>query len=150
MTSFRSRFYPSHTNALMLRQEHAMNYYAGFTAALMLGILVMVVSGKGTFALLAFSLIGAVVSIVMGNVLAGVKLNRLPAEIFFIEDQFSLISVQALLDQSEHEVFPLAYASAISNGNVLQFHFQDQVLTIRREDWEEFDLICQWMYAVRG
>lgn len=150
MTSFRSRFYPQSTNAFLLRQESSLQIYAGLAAVLMLGIMVMVVSGKSPVVLLTFSLVGVVLAILMGNSLGGVKLKRTPAEIFFLESHFSLISVQAILNEETEDPFPLMYANASTNGQVLQFTYHDQVMTLKREDWEEFDLICQWMQAGRG
>lgn len=126
-----------------------MRYYAMFNIILMLGILVKVVSGGFGLSMLWPVVIGEAIAIGLGNVLAVAKLKRSYAEIFFVEEHFSLISVYEILHGREHEAFPMTYASPALDpeGDKLTLHFHDQVLTLYRNDWEEFDLVYDWLYS---
>jgi len=149
MVSFRSKYFPSSRNRLVITQEYAMQYYAAFNMIIMLGVLVKVVSGGWGASLIWPVVIAEAVAIGLGNLLASAKLKRSYAEIFFIEDHFSLISVYEILNKRENEAFPMVYASPSfdPSGDRLTLHFHDQVITLYRKDWEDFDLIYDWLYS---
>ena len=151
MVSFRSRRYPSSGNPLLVTQEYAMQYYAAFNIVLMLGVMAKVVAG-GMPAYLIWWVVGwEALAIGLGNVLAQARLKRSYAEIFFVEEHFSLISIHEILHGREHEAFPMLYANpALSpDGDTITIHFHDLVVNLHRRDWEDedFDLIYDWFYS---
>jgi hypothetical protein len=149
MVSFRSRHFPSSNNALLITQEYAMRYYALFNVILMLGILVKVASGDLGLSLLWPVLIGEAIAVGLGNLLAVAKLKRSYAEIFFVEEHFSLLSVYEILHGRDYQAFPMVYAAPAldPDGEKLTIHYHDQVVTLYRQDWEEFDLVCDWLFS---
>jgi hypothetical protein len=131
-----------------------MQYYAAFNMILMLIILVQIISGAGGMMLALWGLAGELVAIALGNWLAYGRMRRSYAEIFFVGDHFSLISVYEMLfsRQEQRPAFPLAYANAglSPEGDVLTFHFNDQVISLYRRDWDNFDLMCAEMAGRTG
>ncbi len=81
--------------------------------------------------------------------LAQAKLKNTYAEIFFVNEHFSLISVHEILNEQQNHAYPLLYAnpSYDPNQEQLTLHFNDQVITLKRADWEDFDLIANWLYS---
>lgn len=142
MTKFRSKHFPGSDKRIVLVQEYAMQYYATFALIVMLGVLVKVYVGQSV---LWFGIIGMGLSIVLGNMLAYVRLKKSIAEIFFVQDHFSLISVYEILFGAENTAFPLRYANAQRTAEGISLHFNDQVINLKREDWEDFDLIWDWL-----
>lgn len=151
MTSFRSHHYPRSRNRLLISQEYAMQYYAAFNVGIMLILLVKILSGGMGLSLLWWILIGEAIALGLGNLLGRARLRRTYAQLFFVQDHFSLISVHDILAGEEHQAFPLKFANAELDpeGDRLTLHFNDQVLTLARADWEEFDLICAYFFAAQ-
>lgn len=149
MTSFQSKLYPRSRNSLLISQEYAMRYYGGLNMIIMLGILVKVVSGGfGGQSMIWAVVIAEIIAIGLGNLMAYSKLHRSYAEIFFVNEHFSLISVHDILFKKENHAFPLRYANpAQPDEDTLTIHFNDQVITLKRENWEEFDLIRDYLYS---
>ena len=60
-----------------------------------------------------------------------------------------MISVYDIIYKKEPEPFPLIYTNAqlSADGDKISIHFHDQILTLRRENWEEFDLIWDYFQA---
>jgi hypothetical protein len=133
----------------MITQEHAIRYYAMFNVVLMLAVLVKVASGDFGLDLLWPVVIAEAIALGLGNLLAVAKLKRSYAEIFFVEEHFSLISIHEILHGREYDAFPMAYAAPAVDpeGDKLTIHYHDQVITLYRRDWEEFDLVCDWLLS---
>ncbi|MEM6261185.1 MAG: hypothetical protein AAGI38_01660 [Bacteroidota bacterium] len=142
MTRFRSVHYPETNNGFMLSQEYAMRYYAIFSLIVMVGVLVLISSGKPV---LWFALIGEGIALVIANAAAQVSLRKRYAELFFVNQHISLISVQEILSPGENFAFPLMYTNPTRSENEITIHFNDQIVTLKREDWEDFDLIWDWL-----
>lgn len=143
MMSFRSRNYPRSTQTFMVMQEFAMRYYAIFALIVMIGVVLRVYYQREA---VLFGFIGAAIAIFLGNILATVQAKRKIAEIFFVNDGLSVISVYDILHQTPKRSFPLRFANPTRNGDQIQFHFEDQIIEIKREDWDEdFDLIWNWL-----
>ncbi len=149
MTSFHSKHFPNSKNGLLVLQGFAMQYIGGFNVVLMLGILVKVVSQGAGLNILWIAVIGEIIAVGLGNLLAYAKLKKTYAQIFFVNEHFSLISVYEILFKRENNAFPLRYANPRLDGeqNILTIHFNDQIITLRREDWEEFDLIRDYLFS---
>jgi hypothetical protein len=149
VTSFHSKKYPSSRNGLLVLQGYAMNYFAGINLVLMLGILVRIVSHGAESSLIWWAIVGEAFAVAMGNLLAYAKLKRTYAEIFFVNEHFSLISVYEILFKRENNAFPTRYAnpSLTADQETLTIHFNDQIITLKRQDWDEFDLIRDYFYA---
>lgn len=128
-----------------------MQYYAAFNVILMLAVMVKVISGGIPSGLVWWVIIGEAIAIGLGNLLAQAKLHRSYAEIFFIEEHFSLISVHEILNGRKNEAFPMLYANPAlsSDGKIITIHYHDQVVNLYRKDWEDedFDLIYDWFYS---
>lgn len=126
-----------------------MRYYAGLNMIIMLGVLIKVVSGSGFGSGMIWAImIAEIVALVLGNLMAYSKLHRSYAEIFFVNDHFSLISVHDILFKKENHAFPLRYANpSMSDEDTISIHFNDQVVTLKRENWDEFDLIRDYLYS---
>lgn len=147
MTKFRSIHFPRSSNGMMLLQESAMQYYAYFALVVMIGVMLKVYVGQS---ILWFGIIGMVVAIVLGNMMAYIKLKKSIAEIFFLQDHFSLISVYEILFGAENKVFPLRYANPQRTEAGISLHFDDQIITLKEEDWEDFDLIWNCLVESQG
>lgn len=145
MESFRSNHYPRNTNLFRVQQEYALRYYAILTFVVMIVVILRVNAGKDP---LWAGVIGEAVAIALGNIAANVQLRRHIAEIFFVNDGFSVISVHAALTQTPTQSFPLKFANPTRTDHSIQFHYEDQIMVLKREDWgEDFDLI--WNYFNR-
>ncbi|MEZ4773058.1 MAG: hypothetical protein R3D00_07740 [Bacteroidia bacterium] len=148
MTSFQSHQYPRSRNGIVILQEYAMQYYGAINAILMLAIMVRVAAGSSGQSILWIAIAGEVIALVIGNLLAYGKLRRTIAEIFFVNDHFSMISVYEILFKGENNAFPLVYANPdMLNEDTVSVHFNDQIITLHRKDWEEFDLIRDYLFS---
>ncbi len=146
MTNFKSRHYPSSRSGVLVVQEYAIQYYGAFNILLMLAVLVQISAGKWSQGLMWMVVVGEVIALALGNMLALAKTRRNYAEVFFLEDHFSLISVHEILFSPKNHAFPLLYANAVMDpdGDRFSVHFNDQIINFYKKDWEEFDLI--WGY----
>jgi hypothetical protein len=149
MTSFHSKHYPKSRNKLRITQEYAMGYYAGLNVIIMVYVMLAMVQNGASLSLLWTVVIAEAVALGIGNVLGRSSLQRTYAVIFFEGDHFSLISVAEILDKPKNHAFPLRLASPFldPDQDKITIHFNDQVVTLRRKDWEEFDLIVDYLYS---
>lgn len=128
-----------------------MQFYGGLNLLLMLLVLIQVYSGTQGLSLLWFVLLAEVVILGLGNVLALARVKRSYAEIFFVNDHFSLISVHEILFSPKNQAFPLLYSNPVMHtaGDRFTVHFNDQIVTFERKDWDDFDLIWGWFAVPR-
>lgn len=145
MTSFRSTHYPKHRNGLLIVQEYAMQYYGIFMLFVMAAVMLKVYVGQNP---IWWGIIGTGVSLGLGNMMAYVQINRNYAEIFFVNEHFSLISVNEILSEKKNNAFPLRYANPQRVGDEITIHFNDQIIVLKADEWEEFDLIWSWLNSV--
>ena len=142
MTDFKSRFYPSTSQRFVIIQEYALRYYAGFFTVFMIFIMLRILSGKE---IVFEAIVGAVSSVLLGNMIAYGVMKRRIAEIFFVNDTFTVVSVHDILYRTPGQSFPLRMANPFRTGDEIQFTFGDQIMRIYKEDWPEFDLVWNWM-----
>jgi len=142
MTSFRSRHYPKNRNKWVIFQEQAIRYYAVMILIVMIGVLLKIYLGES---ILWFTLGGVALSFILGNLLAYARLKRDIAEVFFLEKHFAVISVYDMLFEQQEHVFPLVYANPQRTSERITLHYKDQVIELKRDDWEDFDLIWNWL-----
>lgn len=126
----------------MILQEYAMYYYGIFALVVMVGVMLKIYFGQNP---LWFGIIGMVVAVALGNMMAYVRVKKNIAEIFFVQDHFSLISVYEILFGAENNAFPLRYANPQRTADGLSLHFNDQIIHLKAEDWEDFELIWGWL-----
>ncbi|MEL6674270.1 MAG: hypothetical protein AAFR61_18835 [Bacteroidota bacterium] len=150
MTSFRSKHYPKSSRRFAVVQDAAMQYFGAFNIVIMLVVLLNISQGSFGNSLLWTVIIAEILALVLGLMMAYVQLRKRYAEIFFVNQHFSLISVYDIVYEQKQEAFPLAYANPQFSfeQDKITFHYHDQIITLRREDWEDFDLIMGWMSAV--
>lgn len=129
----------------MVVQEAAMYYYALISVFVMLGIILLMQAGKD---ILGFAIVGFILAISLGNLLAQVKLRKMYAEIFFVGEHVSLISVYDILFPKQKEAFPLRFTNPGRTPNTLSFHFNDQIIVLKKEDWAEFELIWEAFFDI--
>lgn len=124
-----------------------MYYYAIFSSLVIAGVMMRMFSGKP---ILWFAVLGFAVAVGLGNLMAYVGLRKKIAAIFFLNEHFSLISVYEILykEEEEHHVFPRIYANPRREGDQITVHYHDQIITLKSEDWEDFDLI--WNHLTSG
>ena len=122
-----------------------MTYYAAISFMVMLGAVLRMNAGKD---ILWFGLIGEAIAIFMGNILATASMKRRIAEVLFVSESFSLISVHDILYKTPPVSFPLKFANPVRQGDQIQVHYQDQVLMLKKEDFDDFDLIWNWLISV--
>ena len=70
------------------------------------------------------------------------------AEIFFVGEHVSLISVYDILFPKQKEAFPLRFTNPSRSENRISFHYNDQIISLKKEDWEEFDLIWEAFFDI--
>ncbi|MBX7240290.1 MAG: hypothetical protein K1X92_00980 [Bacteroidia bacterium] len=138
MKSFKSHHYPDSRQKFLIIQENAIYYYGFFMIIVMLGLVLRMFSGES---ILLFGVVGVFLSMGLGNIAAVVKLKKTYAEIFFVGEHFSIISIYDILFAKEKQAFPLRYASPNRNGDEIHFTFNDQIIVFKKEDWEKFDEI---------
>lgn len=142
VSRFRSKFFPSSGNRFAVLQEYAMQYYAIFVMTVMIFVVVRIYYQQEVFWI---GTVGGLLAVAVANMFAYVKMQRKIAEIFFVNDSFSIISVADIVYEQELKNFPLRFANPTRNGDTIQIHFTDQILTLKREDWDEFDLVWDWL-----
>ncbi|MFK7972543.1 MAG: hypothetical protein AB8F95_19385 [Bacteroidia bacterium] len=147
-SSFQSNNYPEHTNRFAMVQNTAMTYYAAIALVIMLAVVVTISQGSGGQEIALIVAVAAGAGVFIANALAQANLRRTYAQIRFVGDHFSLISVHDILSDDDNHAFPLRYAapSRLSNDKI-QLHYADQVITLNREDWDDFDVIWSWLVA---
>lgn len=138
MQTFTSRHYPHTRNALLLTQEYAMRAYAGVALVAMVVIMLQVARGEGISWVWVALLVGGGL---IANVIGNMQLRRTVGAIIFTAEHFTVLSVADIAHQQHPEPFPLAYSNPAHGGNVLTFHYHDQVLTLSRADWPDFDTL---------
>ncbi|MFN0202699.1 MAG: hypothetical protein ACKVTZ_14335 [Bacteroidia bacterium] len=146
MQSFKSHHYPpSDKTRFSITQEYAMYYYGLLLLAVIILVMIRAMSSQDVAMSLAiWGALGTFASLFLGKQMATVKLKKTYAEIFFVGEHFSLLSVHDVLYQSENKhAFPLRYANVSRSGDFLYFHFNDQIITLKKEDWADFELIWQ-------
>ena len=129
-----------------------MVYYGIFNLIMMVVILAMASKGGLGQSMFWLAVVGEIVIIGLGNLLTYGKLNRSIGRVFFVNQHFSMISVYDILFKKEKSTaFPLIYANPQMDPeqNTLTVHFNDQIITLRRDDWEEFDLMRDYFYAAQ-
>ena len=148
MTKFRSRHYPSSNRKFLVVQELALRYYGIIAVFIMIGVLTMLQSRQDGSLLFWFVIGGMFFAVIMGNLLALVKLRKSWAELFFVGSSFTLLSTYDILYGAEPLSFPVAYANASrspQNQDIISIHYTDTIIVLKREDWEDFDLIWSWL-----
>ena len=147
-SSFKSRHFPANANRFAHQQSVAMRYYAGIALVIMMAVVVTISQGSGGQQFALFVALAAGIGVFIANALAQASLRRTYAQIQFVGDHFSLISVHDVLSQNDNHAFPLRYANPSRMGaDRIQLHYSDQVITLVRDDWEDFDIIWSWLVA---
>lgn len=143
MMSFRSRHYPRNASPFMIRQEYTFRFYAVTLFIAMVAIILRMSYGQE---ILFFGAGAIIVAFLAGAVMGKVALRRNVAEIFFINDGFSIICIDDILDKKPQRTFPLRFASASRHRDQIHLNYEDQVIVLKQEDWGgEFDLIWNWL-----
>ncbi|MCB9230830.1 MAG: hypothetical protein H6581_04170 [Bacteroidia bacterium] len=141
MTNFRSNHYPKSGNPLVVTQEYALRYYIIFSSVVVIGVLIKMYYGQPIF---WFGIIGITLALVLGNFWASVQLNKRIAEVLIVGDSFSMISVHEIVNRKPNRSFPLRLANPSRTANEIHLHFGDQIMVLKKEDWEDFELIWSW------
>ena len=111
----------------------------------MIGVLVKLTYRQPIF---WFAFVGAALALALGNAVAYVMMHRKKAEIFFVGDSFSIISVSEITSKTPIPSFPIKFANPSRVGSDIHLHFQDEVVILKRDDWEELDLIWDYLNPV--
>jgi hypothetical protein len=106
----------------------------------MLGLVVKMAAHES---FLGIAVVGLLGSVILGNLFAIVKLKKTYAEIFFVGEHFSLISVHDILFSQQKKAFPILYANPQRNEQFISFHFGDQIIQINRREWENPDALWE-------
>ncbi len=138
MKSFKSHHYPESRQKFIILQENAIYYYGIFMIFVLLGLVLRMFGGESV---LMFGVLGTFIAMGAGNLAAMVKLKKTYAEIFFIGEHFSIISTYDILFNEKKKAFPLRYASPTRSGDEVHFTFNDQIIILKKRDWEKFDEI---------
>lgn len=115
-----------------------MRFYAIFNIPVLVGVLLLMQAHREV---LWFGIGGEIAAILLANGAASVSMNRRIAEIFFLNENFTVLTVGDLLYDKEKKPFPLRFANPVRQGDKIQFHFTDNILQIQKEDWPEFELL---------
>jgi hypothetical protein len=148
MKHFRSSHYPSNTRRFLVLQELALRYYGIFSVFIMIGVLAMLSAKQPGDVMFWFVMIGMFFGLILGNMMAYVKMRKSWAEIFFVGNSFTLLSAYDILYGAEPFNFPIAYANPNRNSrkpDEIHLHYGDQIVVLHRKDWEDFDLIWAWL-----
>lgn len=148
MNSYKSHQYPTTRNPILMLQEKAMFYYAVFCGGMLAGLMLLMQSGVSSWISLIYAIAGLLISVGLGNVFAAVKLKKTYAQIFFVGENVSLISVYDILFPGDRPAFPLRFTNPLRSESVLSFHFKDQIIVLKKEDWDDFESIWQQFVVV--
>jgi len=146
MNSFTSQHYPlSSKNKRQIVNDTSMYYYAVLLSIVLILVILRFHSLQYQIdtTLIVSGILGLFLSLFLGNRLAIVKLNKTYAQIFFVGEDISLLSVYDILYQQEKQAFPLRFTNHIRMGDEIIFHFKDQIIHLKKEDWNEFELIWE-------
>lgn len=120
-----------------------MQYYGIFFFTIMILVVTRIYYQKDVFWI---GIIGGIGGLFLGNLFGSVKMNRKKAEILFVGETFSIISVNDIAFKTEFTNFPLRLANPTRSQDVIQIHYTDQIMELKREDWgEDFELIWEWL-----
>jgi len=139
--AFRSKEYPESQNRFMVLQQFAQNYYATFGIVIILGCVLMIFSGK---LYLWSTIFATLIMMSFANILADVKVKSAYAEIFFVQDNFYLLTIDEVLGGKRKGSFPLSYASAYRTEDSITIHYHDLVVHLDRKNWPDLDVIWEW------
>ncbi len=142
MTSFRSKHYPGSGKSFLILQEYAMRYYGILTGIVMMLVVLRYYFQKDIFWV---AIIGESLALLVGNMLAYANLRRRIAEVLFVADSISVISMYDLLYRQPQKSFPLRLANPVRVNEGIQIHYKDQIITLASKDWDEIDVIWEWL-----
>lgn len=122
-----------------------MSYYALLLAIVVIMVMLRfhALNYQMEISLAVWGILGMFGALYFGNQLAIVKLRKMYAQIFFVGEDFSLLSVYDILYQQDKQAFPLRFANPVRIGDEISFHFNDQIIRIKKQDWNEFELIWE-------
>lgn len=145
--SYKSRFYPGSRNAFRIRQEYAVKHY-GWLASVLLIVLLYLINHSQAF--IWVGIVGGVVCLGFANVLAGISMRRHYAEIFFVNEQFCLLSVYDLVYDQPQQAFPVVYGSPQQVAGGIQLNYHDRVVTLQNLDWSQMPEIWQRFWIAQA
>ncbi len=147
MNSFKSKYYPRSGNKVFMFQEYAVRYYGIFFAVYFIYIALLIFQG-GEIGIGA--IIGLLLCLVFGNFFTYAFLKRKIAEVFFVDETVTVITIYDILFREPGKPFPLRLVNPFRTGNEITFTFQDQILSLEKEDWEGFELLWESLNQYRG
>jgi hypothetical protein len=142
MTRFTSKHFPRSANPLILVQETAMRYYAGFAMVLMVFLIVRASEQRD---ILWFGVLGFAGCIALGNIAAIASIRKKMGQIFFVNDSFTILSVYDISFGKNKPSFPIELASVQYHPNSISFHYFDRIIELKRDEWEQIDLIATYL-----
>lgn len=142
ISRFRSGNYPKSSSGFAVLQEYAMTYYAIFVMSVMIFVVARIYYQQSVFWI---GVIGGLGAVFLANMFAYVRMHRKVAEILFVNDNFSVISVYDIVFAGELTNFPLRFANPARMSEGIQIHYTDQIIMLKREEWEDLDVIWTWL-----
>lgn len=128
-----------------------MQAFGAMNLLIMMAVMAKVYTGSQGTGLMIFVIIAELLALGIANIFAYSSMKKSYAQIFFVNNHFSLISVYdiSFKEDNQGHVFPLVLANPriSADQNTLSIHFNDQIITLNREDWDDFDLIHNWLVS---
>lgn len=124
-----------------------MKHYGWLSATLFLILLYLMNRSQ---ALIWIGIAGGIACFWFANMLAGVSMRRCYAEIFFVNEQFCLLSVYDLVFDQPQQAFPVLYASPQRTADGIQLNYHDQVVILRNSDWPQIQEVWQRFWIAQA
>lgn len=140
MIKFKSKKYPKKKSFFLVFQDYAWEIYLYLFSILMLILFYQLATHQNIF---YSGILGVFAVTILGNIIAGIKMQRQVAEIVFYNQQFYIKSIYDVIFKRKPNFFPIPYANPRISNEGLSITYFDNIITIEREEWEDWGDIYQ-------
>jgi hypothetical protein len=127
-------------NTFGMLQEYALTPLLIFLAAYG-GMIIYLMANH--IPLLWYGVIGGIIMALLSNFFGNVNARANYLEIGFSEEHFYLRSAYDIAYKQNLKFYPLAYANATMEKNIIYINYIEQTIKLRQEDWRDFYEIWQ-------
>jgi hypothetical protein len=97
--------------------------------------------------LLWYGIIGGIILALLSNFFGKVNARSHFLEIGFSEEHFYLRSAYDIAYKQNLKYYPIAYANATMERNIIYINYIEQTVKLRQEEWRDFYAIWQHLNA---
>lgn len=135
MLTYYHKNHASSFNTFGMLQEYALTPLL-ILLAMYGGMIIYVLAQHAQ--LLWYGIIGGIVMAALSNFFGRINARSAFLEIGFSEEHFYLRSAYDIAYKQNLKFYPIAYANATMERNVIFINYIEQTVKIRQEDWRDF------------